>query len=75
MVIYEGGDCWASTATIIRLCNMVGIKAHGRSASRDSGAGSGHQNAIALINGKYYISEADMDMNMQIGLIGYMRNH
>jgi hypothetical protein len=58
MVIYEGGDCWASTDTIVRLCNMVGIKAHGRSASRDSGAGSSHENAIALINGKYYIAEA-----------------
>ena len=58
MVIYGGGDCWASTGTIIRLCNMVGIKAHGRGASRDSGSGSGHQNAIALINGKYYIAEA-----------------
>ena len=58
MVIYEGGDCWGSTDTILRLCKMVGIKAHGRGASRDSGAGSGHENAIALINGKYYIAEA-----------------
>lgn len=58
MVIYGGGDCWASTDTIVRLCNMVGIKAHGRSASRDSGAGSSHENAIALIDGKYYIAEA-----------------
>ena len=58
MVIYGGGDCWASTSTILRLCNMVGIKAHGRSGSRDSGAGGGHQNAIALIDGKYYVAEA-----------------
>ena len=58
MVIYGGGDCWASTDAILRLCKMVGIKAHARSASSDSGAGSGHQNVIALINGKYYIAEA-----------------
>ena len=58
MVIFKGGDCWASTSTILRLCEKVGIKAHSRSANRDSGAGSGHMNVIALIDGKYYIAEA-----------------
>ena len=58
MIIFKGGDCWASTSTILRLCEKVGIKAHSRSANRDSGAGSGHMNAIALIDGKYYIAEA-----------------
>ena len=58
MVIFGGGDCWASTSTILRLCDKVGIKAHGRSANRDSGAGGGHMNVIALIEGKYYIAEA-----------------
>ena len=58
MILAEEGDCWASTSTIIKLCDLVGIKAKARPASRDSGAGSGHENAVALIDGVVYECEA-----------------
>ena len=58
MVIYKGGDCWASTDTINILCKKEGIKSHSRYAAKDSGAGSGHYNVAALIDGKIYIAEA-----------------
>ncbi len=58
MLMYGGGDCWASTDLIIRLCKKVGINAWGRNGNRDVGAGSGHMNAIAFIDGHYYVCEA-----------------
>ena len=58
MIIYKGGDCWASTDTINLLCKKVGIKSHSRYAAKDTGAGSGHYNVAALIDGKIYIAEA-----------------
>ena len=58
MVVMEGGDCWASSNTIIHLCEKVGIKAHLRYAANDGGSGSGHRNVAALIDGKIYIAEA-----------------
>ena len=58
MLIYGGGDCWASTALIIRECELLGIDAWSRNGNRDSGAGSGHRNAMAYYNGKYYELEA-----------------
>ncbi len=58
MLLYGGGDCWASTNLIIDLCEVLGIKAWGRNANKDGGAGSGHMNAVAELNGKLYILEA-----------------
>jgi len=58
MVIFECGDCWASTNTIVEMCTRVGIEAWGRRGNQDPLAGSGHRNAIAYIDGKYYIAEA-----------------
>ena len=58
MVIFEGGDCWASASTIQYMCEKVGIKSHIRNANNDGGAGSGHRNVAALINNKIYICEA-----------------
>ena len=58
MLIYGGGDCWASTALIIRECEMLGIEAWSRNGNKDPGAGSGHRNAMAYLNGKYYELEA-----------------
>ena len=49
MVIYGGGDCWASTNTIIRLAKRMGY---------DAWAGSGHVNALVEIGGCYYELEA-----------------
>ena len=58
MVIYKGGDCWASSFTIEYLCKKAGLICHARYAVNDPGAGSGHFNAAALIDGKIYIGEA-----------------
>ena len=58
MVIFGGGDCWASASTINYLCQKIGIKSHIRYAVNDVGSGSGHRNVAALIDGKIYIAEA-----------------
>ena len=53
----NGGDCWASTDAIIYMANLVGITAHARDAKRDLGAGSGHYNVAAILDGKVYVVE------------------
>ena len=58
MVIFKGGDCWASSSLIQHLCEKVGIKSHIRFAARDPLSGSGHRNVAALIDKKIYIGEA-----------------
>lgn len=58
MLIYECGDCWASTNTILAMCEKVGVNAKSRRGNQDGGSGSGHRNVIALCEGKYYIAEA-----------------
>ena len=55
---FEGGDAWASVNTINYLCQKVGIKSYARYAGNDPGTNSGHRNAIAYIDKKYYICEA-----------------
>lgn len=62
MIIYGGGDCWASTSAIITLCGKLGIKAWSRNGNKDPGAGSGHMNAMAELNGTYYMLEAGYNM-------------
>ena len=58
MVIFEGGDCWASSNTIQHLCEKVGIKSHVRYAANDPLAlASGHRNVIAFIDDKCYLCE------------------
>lgn len=58
MIIAGGGDCWASTGAINFLCNYAGIKAHTRYAAKDAGAGSGHRNTLAILDGEPYILDA-----------------
>ncbi len=59
MVLSKSGDCWASCNTIIRMCDMIGIRAENRSPFNDGGiVGSGHRNVIAYADGKYYIVDA-----------------
>ena len=53
----QGGDCWASSYTILKLCEIVGIKAHLRFGANQPGA-TGHRNVAALIDGKIYVGEA-----------------
>ena len=66
MVIMKGGDCWASSYTILKLCEMVGIKAHLRYVVNEPNAGRGHRNVAALIDGKIYIGEAGYDYDTPI---------
>ena len=58
MIICGGGDCWASTDAIIRICEKLGMKAWLRNGNRDAGAGSGHMNAMVEAEGMYYEAEA-----------------
>lgn len=58
MIICGGGDCWASTDAIIRICEKLGLKAWSRNGNRDPGAGSGHMNAMVEADGFYYVAEA-----------------
>ncbi len=61
MIICGGGDCWASTDAILRICEKAGLKAWVRNGNRDSGAGRGHKNAMIEADGVYY--EADAGYN------------
>lgn len=58
MIAGGGGDCWASTSTILTMCEKVGLRAKQRTANRDPGAGSGHMNCIVLADEKLYIADA-----------------
>jgi len=58
MLIYDGGDCWASTETIIKFCKKLKIDCRERRGNQDFGAASGHKNAIAYIGDKYYVADA-----------------
>lgn len=71
MIIYGGGDCWASTSAITTLCEKMGIKAWARNGNKDLGAGSGHMNAMAELNGVYYELEAGYSMDKQDGYRPY----
>lgn len=71
MIIYGGGDCWASTSAIITLCQKMEIKSWARNGNKDPGAGSGHMNAMAELNGTYYELEAGYSMSKQNGYRPY----
>jgi len=58
MMIFECGDCWASTNTIVEMCSREGIEARSRWANEEPGAGITHMNAIARCDGDYYVAEA-----------------
>ena len=59
MLQYGSGTCWASTDLILMLCDKAGIEAGWHSDDQfGASAGTSHANAIARINGTYYIGEA-----------------
>ena len=59
MIVRGGGDCWASTSLVNRICAKFGIEAWSRNGNRDPGAGSGHMNSMARTSdGEYYEIEA-----------------
>ena len=59
MIVFQGGDCWASANTIQHFCEKVGIKSHVTSEVLLPGMMTGgHKNTVALIDGKIYVGEA-----------------
>jgi len=60
MILSGGGDCWASTLTIVDMCTRLGIPAHTRLAYMYDGnsVGSNHANAYVEIDGVLYIADA-----------------
>ena len=59
MIVFKGGDCWASADTIQHFCELVNIKSHVTSEVLLPGMWTGgHKNVAALINGKIYVGEA-----------------
>ena len=57
MLKHNAGDCWASTALIVKLCDMAGITA-ATHLDNQFGEGVGHRNAIAKIDDTYYVADA-----------------
>ncbi len=59
MIIFGGGDCWASTDSVIKMAEKFGFDAWQRNGNRDPGAGTGHMNAMVQVtDGTYYEVEA-----------------
>jgi len=58
MLIFDRGDCWASTYTIMEFCKKLGLYCRERRANLDIGTGSGHRNVLSIIDGKYYVADA-----------------
>ncbi len=58
IVTGEGGDCWASANTAVKMCQKLGYTAWTRNANKEPGAASGHRNAIAQVGNQYYILDA-----------------
>ena len=61
MYLYQCGSCWASTDMIMDYLERLGIEAHIRDASSDQGAGGGHRNVLAILDGKTYVLDAGYD--------------
>lgn len=60
MIVSGGGDCWASTYTVIEMAKRIGLDAWARDGRKDVGAGAGHMNAMVKAGGKYYEVEAGL---------------
>ena len=56
MILFGGGDCWASTSMILELCERVGIPA--RLHYVNGNAMGRHRNVVALADGEVYELEA-----------------
>ncbi len=65
MIICGGGDCWASTDIVNRMCSKLNIRAGIREkANLDIGAGGGHKNSYVVIDGKIYIVDVGYDVRV-----------
>jgi hypothetical protein len=59
MIVFQGGNSWASADTIQHFCELVGIKSHVTSEVLLPRVWiRGHKNTVALIDGKIYVGEA-----------------
>lgn len=58
LIVSGGGDCWASTNTIIAMAKKLGFRAWHRNGNRDLGSGSGHMNAMVSDGNEYFEVEA-----------------
>jgi len=58
MIIFKGGDCWASCDLITKTCDKLGIESWIRNGNKDPLSGSGHRNVVVSYKGKYYELEA-----------------
>lgn len=58
MILYGGGDCWASANTAVKMATMLGYKALVRNGNNDPMTGEGHRNALVFTDSGYYVIEA-----------------
>lgn len=63
MIVSGGGDCWASTSTVIYMAQKAGLRAWSRNGNRDLYSGSGHKNAMVYDGVDYYEVEAGYSGN------------
>ena len=49
-----GADCWGSTDAINYMGEKLGIKVRARNGNLDPGAGGGHMNNVAMLDGELY---------------------
>ncbi|MBQ3265991.1 MAG: leucine-rich repeat protein [Ruminococcus sp.] len=63
MILTGGGDCWASTDTIVQMAQMAGLKGWWRNGNKDPGAGGGHTNAMVSDGSDVYEVEAGYYMS------------
>ncbi|MDE6023845.1 MAG: leucine-rich repeat protein [Lachnospiraceae bacterium] len=63
LIVSGGGDCWASTNTVIAMAKKIGLNAWHRNGNRDIGAGSGHMNAMVSDGSEYFEVEAGYSGN------------
>lgn len=55
LMLDGGGDCWANTSAVNYMCEKLGLTVYARYAANDPGAGSGHRNSVAIIDGERYL--------------------
>ena len=58
LIVHGSGDCWASNGALMYMLQKLGINCKSRYAGYDDGAGSGHYNVFANLDGVNYIVDA-----------------
>lgn len=61
MIASGGGDCWASTGALLYMLRRQGVVCESHDASSGEGAGGGHVNVMARLDGGYYILDAGFE--------------